>query len=230
MLRRLMGWLRPAGPEPATIYQPKAIYRSDHVDSFLSTYYLKPMPELVWQVLDFLGTGDNIRNCVPGTIGFLSEFIAEHQARKAQLKSLASSKSAMLKVAFSDAVRLSRRPGRALSSQGHSGQLNDLYWGAYYASGNPCYIDRVVDEMRFLDESSDPRLFLTGATARWSLASHAVTHESVRQHLEEIRASREDRIKELVNEVMTSDPPQLWAEMEATCKERGWYRAGTSPA
>jgi hypothetical protein len=223
MFQRLFGWLRPAGPEPATIYHPKLINDFEQVDSFLSTYYLKPMPELVWQLLDFLGTGDNGQQGLPAIAGFLSEFLVAHPGRKAQLKSLAYSKSVFLRNAFLIAVRLSRRPGRGLAIKGHAGYLNDLRWGAYYASGDPRYIDRLVDEMRFSDESSDPFLYLAGATAKWSLACHAITHESVNQHLQAL--SREGRIGEFIDEVLTCNPSLLQAEMEITCRARGWFDA-----
>ena len=67
-----------------------------------------------------------------------------------------------------------------LDLTGHSASLNDMYWGAFFATGRTVFLQKLVDQLRYVEEREDEALFLAGATAKWSLASNAQSHDLVR--------------------------------------------------
>lgn len=71
--------------------------------------------------------------------------------------------------------------GGMLTRTGRSPGLNDMYWGTFFASGNPAYVRRLIDELKYYDERKDVELFAVGATAKWSLQSNAEIHPLVRK-------------------------------------------------
>jgi hypothetical protein len=242
MLGRLFGWS--PREEPFTVFEPKHFTRQEEVNTFVMSYYREPKPELVWQLLDFLGTGDDLR-CKggPGLVGFLAEFLATHPERVRGLSRLARSKSRLLENVFRDGRRLSRFGERALilridtvhfhnrfwcalHLEPFSPPLNDLFWGAYYASGDTRYLDRLIEHMRLVEEQQDPIIFLAGATARWSLGCHACSDPMVCRYLESVKSNHELGTRNHIELVLSVDPRGFVEHMQRTFEERGW---GQSP-
>ena len=57
--------------------------------------------------------------------------------------------------------------------------LNDMYWGAFFASGDVSYIDKLIDKLQYINERENKDLFLAAGTAKWSLGSNALFHPKV---------------------------------------------------
>jgi tetratricopeptide (TPR) repeat protein len=69
------------------------------------------------------------------------------------------------------------------SNQKRNPSLNDFYWGAFYATGKVKYIDKLLDNCVYSNEKEDVNLYLTGATAMWSLCSNSQDSPLVKNHL-----------------------------------------------
>ena len=63
-------------------------------------------------------------------------------------------------------------------------EKNDMSWGCFLVTGDTDYVQDVIAAMKHLDERKDLYVFLTGATAQWSLASLAASDDKVRARLE----------------------------------------------
>ena len=87
-----------------------------------------------------------------------------------------------------------------------------MHWGCYFATGDTAHIAAIVEELAHLAAPADLNLFLTAASAEWSLASNARQHPSVREFLERARGSAEplreaqlDRILRVESGVLHAD-------------------------
>jgi hypothetical protein len=97
-----------------------------------------------------------------------------------------------------------------------SPETNDLYWGAFFASGNPVYVKKLLQRVPLSEERDDFRIWVTGGTAKWSLASNAQQHPLVRSILEGERQSAGKRTQEIISDLLTGDPERFRQEMQET--------------
>lgn len=91
---------------------------------------------------------------------------------------------------------------------------NDECWGAYFASGDKRFVDKLVETTRHASSSSNPNLMLAADTAKWSLASNAEQHPLVWGAIESaVACGRED-----LQELLTEEPEVFLARMKDTYK------------
>ncbi len=207
---------------------PLAEYRDlktpDDLPGFFQTYYLKPRPELISRAIELLPSSAFNRPTGFGpVVGFFSEVFAANPDRLAEWQPLIEKLGNHARAPLDRALYLSKNGG-ALKIDDHAPELNDVYWAAYFASGNQQYIKRLVEQLRFDDERDNLKLYVTGATAKWSLASNAQSHVQVRSTLEVAKLNSDRRTQELIDELLSRDPEDLRRDMAAiVAKQR---RAG----
>jgi hypothetical protein len=117
----------------------------------------------------------------PPLIGFFSEIFAANANHLPEWQTHIAKQDDQTKAVLDQALKVSKSGG-VLNSSGHSAQLNDACWGGFFATGNPKFVDKVVDQLRYFDERSDEALFFSGATpcGPWQ-QTPADTLQSVRQ-------------------------------------------------
>jgi hypothetical protein len=84
-----------------------------------------------------------------------------------------------------------------------------MYWGAFFASGRTAYLQKLVDQLRYCDERDDEVLFFAGATAKWSLASNALSDSLVRATLAGQTLTADQRTRALIDELLREGPAQV---------------------
>jgi tetratricopeptide (TPR) repeat protein len=205
------------------IAEPATIATQQDLGTFLMTYYMQPRPDLVCAAIQVMGSSGTLKNAaaVPPMVAFFGEIFAANPAMLPQWQGVIEKQDKDTKEALERALSLGKKPGAVLKMEGHSAELNDMCWGAFFASGNAEYIRRLIKELDCFDERKDLRLFLVGATAKWSLASNAVRHYKVRLILETARANSQGRVKELINDALTQDPGKIKEEYVEIIK-RPW--------
>jgi hypothetical protein len=81
----------------------------------------------------------------------------------------------------------------------------DMLWGAFFASGEPQYLKRIIWAMSFLDQRTDPFKYATAAAAKWSLKSHALDDanilETCRDELREASGPIRNHLLDIVSQV-----------------------------
>ncbi len=82
-----------------------------------------------------------------------------------------------------------------------STSLNDMNWSSFFATGNTKYLDNIVSHIPYAENRSDLNLFLTGATAKWSLSSNTIQHDAVSKHLNSLKDKNT-----LLKEILEKDP------------------------
>jgi|SRR5208282_1500389 len=90
------------------------------------------------------------------------------------------------------------RPPDLLKDEINSPQFLDALWGAFFATGNERYVQRLISALPMLDAEGDVMKMLIGGAAQWSLTSNAVQHPKVMEICEaELRILPEDQKPEL---------------------------------
>ena len=84
--------------------------------------------------------------------------------------------------------------------------MNDAYWGAYFASGDIYYIEKIVSHLEFTDEREDMWKYLMAGSAEWSLCSNATTQPRVKAALIMLEKVAEPDIASKIKNLLNSDP------------------------
>ena len=157
----------------------------DDVEKFSKSYYQNPRPEIVANLIEAMPMSGFFKraNSAPPFIAFFSEVFIANPTRLPDWKVLIEKQDEETKAELQRAIALSKAGG-VMSIDGHSAAINDMYWGAFFASGKPSYVNKLIAQLQYWDERDDFDLFMAGATARWSLASNAQSHALVRSTLD----------------------------------------------
>lgn len=186
-------------------------------DAFMNTYYLQPRPDGITYAIGTLSPTGVLQ--IPQAVGpitaFFSEVFTANPARLAEWQAVIDKQPQVTAVALNRALSWSKAGG-VLELGGRSPEVNDLYWGAFFASGNPVYVKKVLALVPFADERNDLNLWATGASAKWSLASNARQHTLVRTILEGEKRTADKHTQDMIAELLTRDPARIKQEMADT--------------
>ena len=204
----------------------------EEVSGFMQGSYLHPQPDQIAEVIDALGPTGFVKPTNESVnIGFFSEVFAANLNGVPEWQIHIAKQDDRTKAILERAVSLSKTGG-LLNNTGHSPQLNDGWWAFFFASGNPKFVDKIIDQLQYCDERTDEMLFFAGATAKWLLASSARTNPLVRSTLESAKAKASTRQRELISEVINEEPALIKHEMKETVqrqREAGkWKQRGLS--
>src|ERR1700682_2008236 len=183
-------------------------------DAFMNTYYLQPQPEAIAYAIRALSPSGVLQ--IPQAVGpiaaFFSEVLAANPARLGEWQAIVDKQPPVTTLALGRALSWSKAGG-VLGLDERSPEMNDLYWGAFFASGNPAYVTKVLEMVPFAEERNDFNLWKTGASAKWSLASNARQHNLVRMILEGAKRAADKHTQDLITELLTRDPARIKEEM-----------------
>jgi len=194
--------------------------QEDEYDAFFNFYYENPRPERVVAALAYLGTHGTLEkeSAIPPVIGFFTELFARNPEKAAEWKQAAEGQPEVVNTALSQALALSSDPKKFLALP-PSSSSNDILWGAFFASGDQEYLTQVMRQLSHMAERKDLSLFLTGAPAKWSLASNAEDHPAVKAAIEKARAKATSRQRDELDDVLTKSPAQLQEEAVSILRE-----------
>ncbi|MBI5471011.1 MAG: hypothetical protein HY961_01555 [Ignavibacteriae bacterium] len=191
-----------------------SILSAEAMNRQLTFYYRKPNPLVLpalMRTIEKAGTLDK-QSAQSPIIGFFTLAMAaapgDSDYFAGTINTLGESKAF-----FSYCYSLSRNKDTVLHWNSHHPSVNDMLWGAFFASGDRRLIERLVSEMRFCDEKESIPLYLTGASARWSLCSNARQHPKVKDFLEEMKSTVPTELKAHLDEALHADPGELREQM-----------------
>jgi hypothetical protein len=212
---------------PAAAQDKSQFHTLDDVSSFTQTYYQQPRPELIGYLIQDLSSVNLAQhpNAVPPLVAFLSEVFAANPSRMAEWRAVPIEDQTARQL-VGQALNLSKYGG-VITKPGHSPELNDMYWGAFFATGSTAYLQKLVDQLHYYDERDDEALFLVGATAKWSLASNARSHPIVRSTLTGNTLATDQRTRDIVIQLLAQDPAQVkqeTAEIVASQRQAGKWQ------
>ncbi len=184
-------------------------------EDFAHTYYLNPKPELVADAILFM---DKLKllereNAQPPFLAFFALVFQKNQGSVSEWEETIRSTNGKAKKVLLEAMSMAKQEDPIMKIQEHSPSVNDMYWGAFFATGDDRYLGKLVDELRYVDERDSLELFGTGASAKWSLASNALLHEKVRSYLQNIVSTSQGRIRDFVKDLLESGPVKVRSEI-----------------
>lgn len=194
----------------------------DDIDAFTKTYYQHPRPELIASLMESVHSSGLTEKptAAPPFIAFFSEVFAANPGRVPEWQAVIAKQDESARKILEPALALSKRGG-VMAIHGRSAplndiddmhwrtSLNDMYWGAFVASGRVAFLQKLVDQLRYYDERDDEALFLAGGTAKWSLASVAQSDTLVRSTLEGRTLTADPRTRTLITELLSQGPVRV---------------------
>ena len=186
----------------------------EDLDRFMNKYYLQPRPDRIADAMVMLTTSGvlQIPEAVGPITGFFSEVFLTTPSRMSEWKSVIDRQPGFAKSVLDSAVSLSKAGG-VLQLAGQLPQMNDFYWGAFFASGNPLYVKKLLELAAFSTRQDDFNVWMIGATAKWSLASNSRQHALVHSILEEEKLTSDKGKQDLVDDILKRDPRRIRQEM-----------------
>lgn len=200
----------------------------EDLELFMQTYYVNPRPDLISSAIKSLPKSAFVKrpNNDGGAVAFFSEVFTANSAMMPKWKREISKLDKTTKAILENAIMVSSKGGVLKLGDQHSPAMNDMYWAAFFASGNKAYVDRLIEEFKNFDERKDQNLFMSGGSAMWSAASNAKRHHVVKAKLEEAKTAAEDRrMRELIERVLAlartdSNPDAFNDELRAIIQKQ----------
>ncbi|MCC7300012.1 MAG: hypothetical protein IT583_02915 [Verrucomicrobia bacterium] len=90
----------------------------------------------------------------------------------------------------------------------------DMLWGAFFGSGNPVYVEKIITALKGYDQREDVGLFLTAAASKWSLKSNAEKYPEIKRILEQPRESGNEVVIRQLKDIL--DPTVSASSEEGT--------------
>jgi hypothetical protein len=205
---------------PAAAQENPEFRTLDDVSNFVQTYYQQPRPELIADLiraLQSIGLAQRPEAVTP-LVGFFSEVFAGTQSRMTEWRAIPLEDDATRRL-LGDALTIARTGG-VLNQPGHSAELNDMYWGGFFATGNTAFLQKLVDQLPYYDERDNEALFLAGATAKWSLAANARSQPFVRSTLAGSTLATEQRTRDIVIQQVKQEISEIVASQRQAGKWR----------
>jgi hypothetical protein len=180
------------------------------LQQWIDGYYYAPHPDLVLSAIRYME-----RAGFPATddqanplIGFFSEVFASNPMLAQQWKAAAAEASGRTRQVLDTSFRNAQNLATLTSfdpQKADPGQ-NDVCWGAYFASGKDVYVLALVQRLAYLSERKSLQLYLTAASAQWSLSSNLRQHVSVRRILDGARLKASPEVRAAIEEAVEKDP------------------------
>jgi hypothetical protein len=180
--------------------------------AFLESYYLQPRPDRIPDLIRMLSSSEAAEHALGPVKGFFSEVFAANPQRLAEWVAIINNEPVDTRLALEGALTWSNTGG-VLQLQQPFQKMNDVYWGAFFASGNPQYVKKILGLVPFAAERHDFNLWSEGASAKWSLATKARQHPLIRSILDGEKLLADKRTRDTINELIERDPDLIRQDM-----------------
>jgi hypothetical protein len=185
---------------------------AEEFSQFSMSYFEQPRPDLMERAMLFFdrsGWAESSNHQLPSMMTF--SCIAHRPEQKAQqwttiISSLHDPAKGLLRTAVSSS------PDDLLAKIPLSTQKNDMNWACYFATGDTKYVKNLLDVAANYGERKDKNLYLTGATAMWSLVSNS--------RFPEVRRYLQSSASPVANALLGTTQEAIEAEIRDTLAEQ----------
>lgn len=187
---------------------------------FIHTYYLHPQPDLIDSAITFVessGVALNTKEKVPLLCWFSCLFSNYDSSEKEKLKTTIKNIEEPAKSLLIQSINNS--PAELLEAAPTSSAKNDMNWACFFATGEFKYLNSIITSLKYIENRDDINLFLTAASAKWSLSSNAKCHCKVRMAIEAMKIDDVPAIRQIANEILDKDPQAISEETVVVLKE-----------
>ncbi len=192
-----------------------SVTNNDELNYFVETYYMEPHPELVDSALQFInssGLANNENAIAPILMTFSCIFDLSSSGQKEKWREKILELNPPAKTILLRSIN--QTPDELLNNVETSPAKNDMYWSSFFITGEQKYLDAIIATLGHLDERKDLMLFLTAASAKWSLSSNAKIHKKVRDALEDLKTNGDAKLKPIAEEILINNPGKINTETQ----------------
>lgn len=201
-----------------TVLFSNLIYGQDSQRDFseiLQTYYLHKDKDIVARTVEFVNNPKaNYKRLEPILTGFFGAlFSADTVVRSEFLKNSDKFQNKDFKQLFT--FLNTTNIDSIYSKTPLTPAFNDMNWSSYFATGNVKFLDNIISNISLAEDRIDRNLFLTGASAKWSLCSNARQDKQVKEHL----ITQKDN-KKVIKEILKKEPQEFKQEVKDVIAEQ----------
>ena len=192
-------------------------------NTFMDGFYLDPRPQLIEPAMRWIDQNNVLANgdARAPVIAFFGLVMAAYPQYVGPWTAVIDSFEGDSRATFQAAANLAKQPGFLLDNHPPSPGHNDMLWGAFFATGDATYLRAIVDRLAHLNERTDLNLFLTAASAQWSLSSNASGHLRVQQTLQELLPSLDNEVsRRALDNALKEDPASFRGAMMEVIQEQ----------
>jgi len=183
------------------------ITNSNELNYFSQTYHLNPKPHLIPSAISYIessGLSKNHNAKAPLLMSFSCIFSQYKGKEKEAWKSMISELSEPSKDLLNRSI--SESPSELLTSITTSPAKNDMNWACYFATGDLKYLNNIIHTLKYLEERNDMNLFLTAASAQWSLAANSRKHMEVKVAMMAMEVGDVISMRNIATDILKKDP------------------------
>lgn len=180
----------------------------------LQTYYLYKDKDLIEKTVDMLNSPKTeYKRFEPLLTGFYGALFSIDTIVR---NSFASNISNLVNPDFKKLFKylITSNIDSIYSKASLSPEYNDMNWASFFATGDVKFLDKIISNISLAENRIDRNLFLTGASAKWSLCSNARQDKRVKEHLAGLKENKN------INEILEKDPQEFRQEMIDIIKEQ----------
>jgi hypothetical protein len=192
----------------------------EELNAFASHYYLAPRPDQIDRAIVSLASTGFLRDRSQVFFGFFAEVFATNPDRLPAWRTLIEQQERDARNLLRRAAKHGRPATVVVGVNDFSVGQNDRWWGAFFASGDVVYLQRLASQLPFVDNGWE-NLYWAGATAQWSLARNLPEHPLVRPTLETLQASADARTRGLIATILAQDLPAIKRGIANAALRRG---------
>jgi hypothetical protein len=199
----------------STICFAQRIIPPKQISTELQSFFQHPSGELLTEIITSLDTDTSFMSKTDGhppIIGFLTVALSKYENQGNFYKEL-SNKLKNIQDLVQYCLMLSQSKDTILNWAGHNASINDLRWGAFFASGDSRYLSKLVSEMEYCDRDDSLMLFLAGSSAKWSLCANARQYPEVKRYLENAKDTSSKSLRPHIEEALSSSPSDIKDKM-----------------
>jgi len=198
-----------------------AITTMDEYGYFVETYYLHPQPNLINSAITFIGSSGaaSAKNMKAGVLmSFSCLFSMYEQTQKDKWIQKINEINKQEKELLTNSINNS--PSQLLKEIPLSAARNDMNWACFFITGDKKYIEDIIFALKHLDNRKDINLYLTAASAKWSLSSNAQYHPKVKDEIEILTNSDIPAMQSVAKDILSQSPKEIREETVAILKEQ----------
>ena len=181
----------------------------------LQSYYLYKDKDLIDKTIDFINnTKMDYNSLNPILTGFFGAlFLNDNSVKTNIISNLNKIEKLDIKELL---TRLSSSNIDTFYSKAKvSTQYNDMNWSSFFATGNTKYVDNIISNIPFSENRIDINLFLTGASAKWSLCSNSKQDKTVKAYLSTVQEKNKN-----IKEILEKEQQYFREEMVSILKDQ----------
>jgi hypothetical protein len=184
------------------------------LSDILQTYYLYKDKDLIEKTVEVLNSPQTeYKRFEPVLIGFYGAlFSTDTVVRNSFISTLSNVVNPDFKKLFNSLT--TSNIDSIYSKTPLSPEYNDMNWASYFATGDVKFLDKILGNVSLAENRVDINLFLTGASAKWSLCSNSRQDNRVKDHLSGLKENKN------IKEILEKNPQKFRQEMIDVIKEQ----------